>query len=194
MSSFEWNKIFGAVLGAILCATALGHIAKEVTHVHEPEKRGYFVEVEEAPAPGVKKKVGPDPIAPLLLTADVEAGMKVFKKCAACHTPNEGGANTVGPNLWNIVGTQMAANGSFAYSNVMKEMGGVWGYEELNKLLYKPSKYIPGTKMSFVGLKKDKDRANVIAYLRSLSNNPQPLPEVTEEAPAADAEATTQGQ
>ena len=177
MSSFENNKIFGAALAAVLCAVAAGQIAKEVMHAPTPEKRGFSVEVEEQTATaGIPKKSGPEPIAEFLKVANIEAGMKVFKKCAACHTVNEGGANKVGPNLWNIVNADIANNPGFAYSAVLQGLEGSWTYEELSKFLYKPAKYAKGTKMSFIGLKKDKDRANLIAYLRSLSNDPAPLP------------------
>ena len=169
MSSFENNKIFGAALAAVLCAVAAGQIAKEVMHAPAPEKRGFSVEVpEQAAAGAIPKKVGPEPIAEFLKVADAEAGMKVFKKCAACHTLDEGGANKVGPNLWNIIDADIAGNPGFAYSAVLQGLEGNWTYEELNKFLYKPAKYAKGTKMSFIGLKKAKDRANLIAYLESL--------------------------
>ena len=181
MSPFEWNKIFGAVLGSLLIVTAIGHIGNELVHKTDPETRGFQVEVaEDQPSSSgpVKKEI--ESVLPLLTTASVDAGAKVFKKCAACHTVDKGGAHKVGPNLWNIINANTASKDGFVYSEALKGLNNNWSYEELNKYLYKPMKYAPGTKMSFVGLKKVKDRANVIAYLRSLSDNPAELPTVSE--------------
>ena len=112
----------------------------------------------------------------LLAGADPAAGAKKFKKCKACHSTAEGGKNKVGPNLWDIVGRAKAAGAGFKYSGALKEFGGEWTYKDLDGFLADPKGFAKGTKMSFAGLKKPADRAAVIAYLRSLSAAPKPLP------------------
>ena len=134
-----------------------------------PEGQG---KAETAAAPS-----GPAPIGPLLASADPAAGQAASKACAACHSFDKGGANKVGPNLYGIVGAKHGHIDGFAYSDAIKGKAGPWNYDELNKFLYDPKAYAPGTKMTFAGLKKDQERANVIAYLRSLSDNPAPLPQ-----------------
>jgi cytochrome c len=126
-----------------------------------------------APAAG-----GPaaEPIAPLLANASVDNGKTKFRLCAACHTATEGGKNLIGPNLWNIVNRPRAAVDGFAYSPAMKQKEGVWTYEDLSAYLADPKRFIPNNKMAFAGLKKANERADVIAYLRSLSPSPAPLP------------------
>jgi cytochrome c len=115
-------------------------------------------------------------LSALLASADPADGEKVFKKCKACHTPEQGGPNRVGPNLWNVVGGPKAAHEGFSYSDAMKGLGGDWTYADLDAYLTKPKDFAPGTKMSFAGLKKPEDRAAVISYLRTLSDSPKPLP------------------
>ena len=107
-------------------------------------------------------------IASMIKKADISAGMRIFKKCAACHIAKKGGGNKIGPNLFGVINRKKASIANFAYSDAMKDKGGKWDYESLNQFLTEPRNYVVGTKMSFVGLKKDKDRANVIAYLESL--------------------------
>ncbi|RUY86754.1 cytochrome c family protein, partial [Mesorhizobium sp. M7A.F.Ca.CA.003.01.2.1] len=128
------------------------------------------------------------PIADLLATANVEQGAAVFKKCQACHSGEKGGPNKVGPDLWDLVDRPVAEHEGFAYSAGMKEFskGGTekWTYDNINHFITSPKKFVKGTAMGFAGLPKDEDRANVIAYLRTLSDNPKPLP-----APGAAADA-----
>ena len=116
------------------------------------------------------------PISALLASADVIAGEKVAKKCVACHTFAEGGQNRIGPNQWDIVNRALGTTEGFAYSEALLAKGGAWDYESLNEFIYNPKKYIPNTKMNFAGIKNDKDRANLILWIRSLSSNPAPLP------------------
>jgi len=123
-------------------------------------------------------------------TADAAAGQTVFKKCAACHTVDKGGANRVGPNLWGVVGAGLGQVAGYAYSKALKAKGGTWDYESLNAWLASPKTFMPGTKMTFAGVKKVEERANLIAYLRGLADTPLPLPEAAA-APATTTDAAT---
>ncbi len=140
-------------------------------------KRGFEIEIKAATQniDGVKvgnlgeakaAKVAIVDIATMIKDADIDAGAKVFKKCSTCHSVEKNGANKIGPNLYGIVGKKRASISGFAYSNALKAKSGSWTIEDLNQWLEKPKDFVPGTKMSFAGLKKDKDRANVIAYLK----------------------------
>ncbi len=116
-------------------------------------------------------------LAALLAAADPAQGQTVAKKCAACHNFEKGGPNKVGPNLWDIVGAKHAHKEDYSYSDAIKGMAGKeWTYAELDAFLTAPKAYAPGTKMTFVGIKKPEDRAALLAYLRSLSDSPKPLP------------------
>ncbi len=180
--SLELNKVAAGVLVAGIAAMAIGMGADAIYKpVTNPEKRGFSVEVAEANAAGASKSTEEViDIAVLMAAATPEKGKKVFKKCAACHTTDNGGKNKVGPNLWRILGNSKASNANFGYSKALQEKGGVWDYETLFGFLKSPKKYLPGTKMAFVGLKKPKDRANLIAFLREQSDDKYPLPELPE--------------
>ena len=186
MSSLEMNKIAGAVLTAGVIAMLAGFVAKKLTLPHELEQNVYVVAAvddggttAEAPA-----DTGPEPVLPLLASADPAAGEKVAKKCTACHTFEQGGANKIGPNLWNIVNGAAGAVDGFNYSGAIEDLGGApWSYEALNGFLADPKGYAPGTKMTFAGIRKVGDRAALIAYMRSMSDSPAPMP--TEEEIAA---------
>ena len=173
-----FNKIAGAILSAGLLAMVVGFASHLLYSPKELAAPAYAIATNEPQAVAAKSEApaGPEPVTNLLASANIDAGKKVAKKCAACHTFTNGGANKVGPNLWNIVGGKPAAVSGFKYSGPMIGMTVNWEYEELNKFLYKPKSYLKGTKMSFAGLKKGNDRAAVIAYLLSLSDNPKPLP------------------
>ena len=193
MDSFELNKIIGAILGAVFIVFTVSILSDSIFEQHAPEKPGFIIEAAEAKGGdgGDSKPEGPAPIGPLLASADVAKGQSVFKKCAACHTVDNGGANKVGPNLWDIISRPVASHGGFSYSGAMKEyaQGGsvAWDYENMSQFLLAPKKFMKGTAMGFAGLKKEGDRADIIAYLRSLSDNPAPLPE-----PAADESAASE--
>ena len=158
MGGMESNKIFAAILIAGIVAMLAGFVAKKLTYPKKLKENAYAIEgVEEAGGGPVVEKLA-EPILAMLATADLERGKKVSKACAACHSFDKGGANGVGPNLWGIVGASKQAVGGYAYSGVMNANGGnVWTYEELNKFLWKPKKYAPGTKMNYIGLKKPED-------------------------------------
>ncbi|WP_353643428.1 cytochrome c family protein [Mesorhizobium sp. WSM2239] len=191
MDSFEFNKLIGGLLGAVFIVFSISIASDAIFASPSPEKPGFIIEAaEEEPAGGAPAVPVEEPIAVLLASANPEAGAAVFKKCTACHTVESGGANKVGPNLWNIVDRPLASHEGFAYSAAMKEFaqGGsvVWDYQHLSDFLASPKGYIKGTAMGFAGVKKPDERADLIAYLRTLSDNPAPLPEAA--APAAAAE------
>ncbi len=170
MNGFEFNKILAAILVATLIAMLAGFTARKLITPQMPEKNAYVVEgVGEAPAASMNAApAGPAPIGPLLAKADVEAGEKTARVCGTCHSFGKGEAAKIGPNLFGIVGSKHAHMEGFDYSDAMKAMGGNWTDEELNEFIYSPRAHIPGTKMTFAGLKKDQDRANVIAWLNAL--------------------------
>lgn len=172
MNSFEWNKIFGAILFAILVGMLSGFISGKLVHPEKLERTAIAIEgVDAAPAAAVADTApkGPPSIDELLKTADVAAGQKVGRACVACHSFDKGGANKVGPNLWNIVGAKHAHLDNFAYSAVLKGMADrPWTEDELNHFLYAPKDYAKGTKMAFAGIKNDQDRANLIKWLETL--------------------------
>jgi cytochrome c len=172
------NKVAAAVLSAGLLAMITGFIAHQLYHPEMPEKPAYVIAegVQAASTQTASAPAGPQPITPLLANASVENGQKVAKKCASCHTFEKGGANKIGPNLWNVVGSKPAHTEGYSYSGAMQSNDKEWDYEALSEFLYNPRDFVKGTKMTFAGLKKDQDRADVIAYLRTLSDSPKPLP------------------
>lgn len=184
MDSFEFNKLIGALLGTVFVIFSVALLSDAIFASPHPDKPGFTIEAAEesggeSGAPAAEEQ----PIATLLASANAEAGAAIFKKCAACHTPDNGGANKVGPNLWGIVNRPVASHAGFSYSAGMKEFsqGGsvVWDYDHLNHFLLSPKALVKGTAMGFGGLKKPEERANVIAYLRTLADTPAPLPEAS---------------
>jgi len=177
MSDPESNKIFAAILIAGIVAMLGGFIAKLLVHPKEPAKDAVPIEGEVVAATGIPQKPEkPKPILHLIATAEVARGEKLSRACAACHSFNKGGPNKVGPNLWGTVGAEKGHIKGFAYSDALMAKGGEWTYLALNKFLWKPKEYIPGTKMNYIGLKKPEDRAAMVAWLRTLADTPQPLP------------------
>lgn len=207
MNSFEFNKIFAALLTAGIIAMLGGFVANLLVHPEMLAEDAVPVEGVAGGGGGAAAgPTGPGPIMELLATADIAKGEKLSKACAACHDFSAGGPNKVGPNLHGILGVTIGKHAAgFAYSTAMAEHGGVWDYSALNHFLYKPKDYVPGTKMNFAGFKKDQDRADIIAWLRTQGSSmglpsaaqiaaekaelaPEPAAEA-EEAPAAEGEA-----
>jgi cytochrome c len=191
MDSFELNKFAGAVLLAMLVLFGTKSMSNIMFKVHKPEKPGYQIEVADAPAHGTDKAAAAPkvPFANLLAKASADKGKGVAKKCAACHTFEQGGPNKIGPNLYGIIGRNLGAAAGFAYSEALKAKGGTWDYEALNQFLASPKAYIKGTKMAFAGVKKDTQRADLILYLREMGDSTPPLPEASTAEAAAPAPA-----
>ncbi len=177
MNSFEINKILGALLGTCLVLVAM-HIASGAIFTPEPPaKPGYEIAVkEEQPAGGAAAAPAEAPIETLLASASPERGAQVARQCQACHNFQEGQGPKVGPDLYGVVGRPVASVSGFNYTAAIKKLGGTWTFDALNKWLTKPSADAPGTAMTFAGLSNEKQRADVIAYLNTLSPHPMPLP------------------
>jgi cytochrome c len=178
MDELGLNKLFAGILVAGLLLMTGVKLAEILVPHSELEQNAYVIEVPEGGAAAAAAPVdqGPEPVMALLASADAVAGEKLAKKCTACHVFDKGGANKVGPALWNVVNADKGAVEGFGYSSALAEFGGQWDYAALNAFLAKPKAYIAGTKMNFAGLKKPQDRANMIAYLRQQADAPATLP------------------
>jgi cytochrome c len=195
MESFEWNKIIGAVLGTAIFIFVVRLVAEKIYEPEKPAKPGYVVEgvVETGAGGGAAapaEEAMPD-WGTVLPTADLAGGKTISTKCEQCHDLSKGGAAKIGPPLYGVVERPRASIAGFAYSSSLKGKPGNWTYDELFKFTKAPGVYMPGTKMSFAGLRSEKDRINLIAYLRSNADSaaaiPAPAPKAA--APAAAAPA-----
>jgi cytochrome c len=180
----RFNTIAGWVLFAGIVALGSSIVAGELFHSERPKKMGYpiagVVEEGEGGAAAAEQ-----PIETYLAKADPAKGQQTFNKCMACHNADKGGANQLGPNLWNVLGEPIGQGKGFAFSDALSKKGGTWNWDDLSQWLTSPRTFAPGTKMTFAGLSDPQDRANVIAFLNSHSDAPKPLPS----APAAAAPA-----
>ncbi|MEO6582435.1 MAG: cytochrome c family protein [Sphingomicrobium sp.] len=185
----RFSTISGWVLFAGIVTLGSSIVSGLYFHGGRPEKMGYPIEgvvVEGEGGAAAEKPID-------FSVADAALGEQVFKKCAACHNADKGGANQLGPNLWAVLGEPIGkgANG-FAFSEALSGKGGSWNFANLSEWLANPKKFAPGTKMTFAGLSKPEDRANVIAFLNAHSDAPQPLP-AAPPAAAPDASASKPG-
>ena len=182
MNSFEINKFIAAVLLAALIIIGIGKFADVLFHIEKPEQSAYKIDGLEVASTAEDKVSAKSQeaqeinIKELLALGDITHGEKVFKKCTACHMIASDGKNMIGPNLWGVIGRNAAVVSDYNYSKAMKDYGKEWTFTEMNAYLIKPQAYIRGTKMAFAGLRKEKDRASVILYMNSKSDNPKPLP------------------
>ena len=177
MDSFELNKIMGAILGTCLGLLSLNIAANALFHPVVPREPGYKIDVpEKAPAGEPKGPAQPDPpVAELLASADAGRGKSTANQCLSCHTFEKGGKGLVGPNLYGVIGRKKASVAGFNYSAAMKKTSGNWTVDELNDYLKRPQAMVPGTTMTFAGISRPSARADLITFLNSLSDNPQPL-------------------
>ncbi|MEQ9350062.1 MAG: cytochrome c family protein [Alphaproteobacteria bacterium] len=186
MSSFELNKIAGAVLVGLLAFVVIGHAGDmlygdpgaSAGDVHGDGAISVAATGGHGATAGATAEPATvaEPIGVLLASASLDAGQTQARKCAACHTFDQGGSHRVGPNLWNIVGNMPAMADGYSYSDAMQADDQPWTFENLDAFLASPRTYVPGTKMNFAGIRKAEDRADLILYLRSLSNAPVALP------------------
>ncbi|NBX74572.1 MAG: cytochrome c family protein [Alphaproteobacteria bacterium] len=181
MKNFDGNTLFMAALSAVLIASLSGFVAHHLVEPEIPADKAYVVEgvatAGEGAVTAAAAPAGPADIIPLLAAASVEEGQKVARACQVCHSFEKGGPNKVGPNLWGIMGAKHAHLPGFAYSKALEGMKDkTWDYAAMNAFLYAPKQHIPGTKMAFAGVKKDQDRANLMAWLRAQADAPIALP------------------
>jgi len=165
----KWNKILGAGLATAFVIVGLQQVTAAVYQTKPPEKMGYFVDAPKEAAGGAPAAL-PIDWGTVLPTADVAAGEAAFARCQACHNIASGGADGIGPNLWGVLGGPVMHRAGFAYSDAMaahKAEAPTWGYDEIDHFLTAPGRYVPGTKMSFAGIRDEQTRINLIAYLRS---------------------------
>jgi cytochrome c len=180
MDSFELNKIIGAVLASCILLLVTSFTASAIFAAKPPEKPGFAIAAKEAEGgakEGAAAAAPSEPIEKLLQTASVDKGQAAAKVCTTCHTFEKNGPNRVGPNLYGIVGDKKGeGRGGFNFSAGMKAKGGTWTYDDLNQFLTNPKAFVPGTAMGFAGIQKDSQRADVIDYLHTLADTPEPLP------------------
>ena len=173
----EFNKLVGAVFAAGLVFMAVNVGVDEAMHEKPLEMTVYPVPEAAAAVAGeaTAEDAGPS-VLELIAMADMDAGKKLMKRCASCHDLAQGGPNKIGPNLWGVVGAAVASQDGYSYSSALSAVGGDWSYEALDAYLTKPKNFAPGTKMTSAGLKNPGDRANIIGFLRMLSETPAALP------------------
>lgn len=197
MSDLRMNSIFGAVLASVLGVMAVGVAADSIVESHYPETAAFLPEVELEPvAAGPAAPAGPPDFGtlfadPTVLAELVARGERVRAQCVSCHTFEPGGAEGIGPNLYDVFGRVPGAHPGYSFSDAMRNRGGIWDDVQLNDFLLSPARDVPGTKMAFAGIRNDQDRVAMIAYLRSISPNDVPLPAPLPAAAPAEGEAAS---
>jgi len=181
MDSWEWNKIAGAVLGTLIFVLVINFATEALFEPEKPAKEAYHVEgVATTAAAGGATAAPVEETLPdwgtVLPTADVAGGKAISARCEQCHDISKGGPNKIGPELYGVVMRPRATNPGFSYSSAMSASHDPWTYDNLFKFIKSPQSYVPGTKMTFAGLKSATDRINLIAFLRTQNDNPPPIP------------------
>lgn len=178
MNSFEINKIIAAIILTIVIVFGVNKLADVIYYVKAPEGNTYDIVTETKKISKVDsaKAEGNINISTLLALGNIDHGKKVFRQCSACHSVSKGGGNKIGPALWGVIGRKTGSISDYKYSKAMSGFGKNWDFEAMNNFLLKPKDYVKGTKMAYMGLKKEKDRASVILYLNEQSDYPLPLP------------------
>jgi len=206
--NMEGQKVFAAILTAGVIGMLTWFVAGQLVHPSLPHENVYQIDEELLAAVGggghaAEETVdpGPEPIVHLLADADVAAGEGLTRACTTCHVFQADGPHRTGPRLWNVVGAHVGHWDDFSYSDAISGHGGNWTYENLNAFLYNPQYFAEGTRMAYRGVPGTQDRANLIAYLRTLSDDPQPLPSqeeidavLAEHAAAAEGEHGEEGE
>ena len=174
------NKIIVSVVLAVILVVGINKVADQVFLVEKPERSAYQINDEIASTSSTttetsSENLESENIMALFASTSAAEGSKIFKKCAACHSINQGGANKIGPALWSVMGRKAGAVPDYKYSKAMIAHGKIWTFEEMNGFLIKPKDWVKGTKMSFAGLKNAKDRAAVILYMNENTDKPLPL-------------------
>jgi cytochrome c len=177
METTNSNKLALAVLGTLLATMALGIFSSAVFSPRKAVKMGYDLPAaQEAAAAAPAAPAADDPLPGLLAKADPTKGANDTKPCQACHSFDKGGVAKVGPPLYGVVGRPVASIAGFAYSDVLKGMGGDWTYDKIFSFIKSPKGMEPGTKMTFPGESDEHKRADILAYLQTLSDSPVPFP------------------
>ena len=183
MSGLDITKVILAAFTTVLIVLLIGNVVNELSHKEPLERNAYAVLATDEPEPATPEPASQataapaaESIATLLASADPAAGEKASKRCATCHTFDNGGSNKIGPNLWGIIRKDKGAVDGFKYSDALGDAGGAWSYDDLNAFLTDPKGFVKGTRMSFAGIKNAADRAAIIAYMRQQSDSPLPLP------------------
>lgn len=194
----KWNKILGAALATGFVIIGVQQVTGAIYHTEAPEKMGYFVDAPEEAGGGAAEVVLPPDWGTVMPTADLAAGEAAFARCQACHTATAGGANGIGPNLFGVVGRAVASHAGFAYSDAMtghKAEAPTWTLDELDQFITAPGRHVPGTKMSFAGIRDTNTRVNLIAWLRSQGSAgfAVPAPDPARQPGAAPAAAPAEG-
>ena len=171
------NKIIASIILAVILILGINKITDIIFYVEKPEKSAYQVisVSTSAETTSTSSSIESGEIMALIASANVADGKKVFKKCVACHSIDKGGKNKIGPALWGILGRQAGSISEYKYSKSMAAHGKPWSFEEMNGFLTNPKNWVKGTKMTFMGLKKETERAAVILYMNNNTDTPLPL-------------------